>query len=139
MSIREELKHLQTRPRDLRKFAFLVGGVFLLLGLWFFFRHKPWHPWFWIPGMALIGFGALAPTALKPVYLGWMALAFMLGLVVSTVLLTLFFYLVITPIGLLARLLGKDFLARKWSNASSYWLIRPAAGPKNPGEYEQQF
>jgi hypothetical protein len=138
--IREELKHLKTEPRDLRKFGLMVGGVFLALGLWFVFRHKPWHAWFWGPGCALVLLGALAPRALKQVYVGWMALAFTLGLVVSTVLLTVFFYVVVTPIGLAARLFGKDFLGRKWrSGGGSHWILRPASGPKPPAEYEQQF
>jgi hypothetical protein len=135
----EELKNLKTEPRDLRKFGLMVGSVFLALGLWFVFRHKPWHGWFWLPGSLLVLLGALAPRALKLVYLGWMGLAITLGLVVSTVLLTVFFYLVVTPIGLGARLAGKDFLARKWSDGNSYWLVRPASPPKQPSEYEQQF
>jgi hypothetical protein len=68
-----------------------------------------------------------------------MALAFLLGFVVSTVFLTVFFYLVVTPVGLIARLSGKDFLERKWSNAPSYWLVRPASAAKPPAEYERQF
>jgi hypothetical protein len=137
--IREELKHLKTEPRDLRKFGLMVGGVFLLLGLWFVFRHKPWHGWFWVPGAVLITLGAIIPKALKHVYIAWMSLALVLGLIVSTLLLTLFYYLVVTPIGLAARLCGKDFLARKYSSAPSYWLVRAASGPKQPAEYEQQF
>jgi len=137
--IREELKHLKTGPRDLRKFGLMVGGVLLLLGMWFVFRHKPWHPWFWVPGTILVVAGTVAPKALKHVYLAWMTLAFVLGFVVSTVLLTVFFYVVVTPVGLMARIFGKDFLERKWSRAPSYWLMRPASQPKEPSEYEQQF
>src|SRR5258705_879417 len=137
--IREELKQLKTEPRDLRKFGLTVGAVFLLLGVWFVFRHKPWHAWFWVPGALLVLLGALAPRALEQVYIGWMTLAFVLGFVVSTVLLTIFFYVVVTPVGLVARLFGKDFLERKWSNAPSYWLVRPAANVTHPIEYERQF
>lgn len=136
--IREELKHLKTEPRDLRKFGLMVGGVFVALGLWFVFRHKPWHAWFWAPGALLMGFGVVLPATLKRVYLGWMALAFALGLVVSTLLLTLFYYLVVTPIGLAARLCGKDFLERRFTRAPSYWIAR-TSGPKLPQEHEQQF
>src|SRR5881397_3046119 len=111
--IREELKHLKTEPRELRKFGLMVGGVLLLLGFWFVFRHKPWHAWSWTPGALLLLLGILAPRVLKHIYLGWMTLAFVLGFIVSTILLTIFFYVVVTPIGLVARLCGKDFLERK--------------------------
>ncbi|MCI0747552.1 MAG: SxtJ family membrane protein [Verrucomicrobia subdivision 3 bacterium] len=137
MLIREELMRLKTAPRDLRKFGCRVGGVFLLLGLWFALRNKPWHAWFWIPGAALVGLGAVAPKTLKHVYIAWMASAFLLGFVVSNVLLTIFFYLVLTPVGLFARLIGKDFLERKWTGASSYW--RPAARRGEPADLERQF
>jgi hypothetical protein len=137
--IRTELKRLKLGPKDLRKFGLLVGGAFLLLGGWFLFRHKSWYPWFLAPGVLLVGLGLVAPRALKQAYLGWMAMAFALGLVVSTVLLTLFYYLVVTPVGLLAKLVGKDFLGlRRSASARSYWLPRQG-GPRPPADYEQQF
>src|SRR4051794_4911088 len=112
--LHEQLKKLKTEPHDLRKFGLLVGGVLLLLGGWFFLRHKAHYPYFiWI-GVVLLPLGLVVPRSLKHVYVGWMALGFLLGLIVATILLTLFFYLVVTPMGLIARWMGKDFLARKW-------------------------
>ena len=138
--IREELNQLSTAPRDLRKFALLVGGVFAAIGVWLLIKHKPAGPWFVGPGALLALLGLAAPKMLKPVYLGWMAMALVLGIVVSTVILTLFFFVVITPIGLLARLLGKDFLAQKLDRAAkTYWLPRDRAAARNPADYERQF
>src|SRR5437867_3902417 len=88
---------------ELRKFGLLVGGVFLLLGGFFLWRHKTVWPWLVSPGALLVILWCLAPFALKQIYGTWMALAFALGLVVSTVLLTLFFFLVVTPIAWVAR------------------------------------
>jgi len=138
--IREELKQLSTTPRDLRKFGLVVGGVFLLLGLWFLLRHKPVWPYLLSPGALLVVFGLVAPRALRQVYLGWMAMAFVLGLVVSTLLLTLFFFLVITPVSLLARLFGKDFLSLRLDRAApSYWLSRERGAPRQAVDYERQY
>jgi len=138
--IREELKQLPTAPRDLRKFALLVGGVFTAIGVWLLFRHKPAGPWFVGPGGLLMLLGLSAPKTLKPVYLAWMAMALVLGIVVSTVVLTLFYFLVITPIGLTARLLGKDFLSQKLDRAAgSYWLPRDRSVARKPADYERQF
>src|ERR1051326_7414393 len=111
--IRDDLKQLKTGDRDLRKFGLLVGGVFAALGLIVLLRHKAHWPYFVWPGAALVLFGAIFPRALKYVYIAWMSVAFALGFVVSHVILTLFFFLVITPIGLVARLFGKDFLSLK--------------------------
>jgi hypothetical protein len=84
--------------------------------------------------------GAIYPKCLRVVYLGWMSLALVLGLVVSTVLLTLFFYVVITPMGLVARLAGKDFLRLKLNpSESSYWIRRDQGAQRDPSEYERQY
>jgi Saxitoxin biosynthesis operon protein SxtJ len=139
MSIFADFKKLKTGPRDLRKFGLTVGGIFVLLGLLFLLRHKVRSPYFLGVGAALIAFGALWPRALKSIYIAWMALAFTLGFVMSNVILTLFFFLLVTPIGLLARLFGKDFLARKWDKeAASYW-IPCAKETKTAQSYERQF
>ncbi len=137
--ILEELQQLSTTRRDLRKFGLVVGGVFAVLGGWFLFRHKTYWPYFLVPGGLLVFFGLVAPRALKSVYLAWMALAFTMGLVVSSLVLSLCFFLVITPLALLARLMRKDFLSLKINpTAQSYWLRRerPAA---RPADYERQF
>ena len=138
--IREELKELKTGPRELRKFGLVVGGVFALLAAYFYWRTKPYAPYFLIPACPLLVLGAVWPRSLKWVYLAWMILALVLGLVVSTILLTLFFYLVVTPIGLFARIVGKDFLSlRLRPDAESYWIRRTNVTPKARHEYEQQF
>ena len=90
-------------------------------------------------GALLAAFGVIWPRALKYVYIAWMALAFTLGFVMSNVILTLFFFLFVTPIGLLARLFQKDFLARKWDKrAASYW-IQHGRKVKTANTYERQF
>ena len=138
--IREELQQLSTTRRDLRKFGLTVGGVFLLLGGLFLWRHKPAWPYFLTPGVVLVFFGLIAPRILKPVYILWMALAFSLGLVASTVVLTICYFLVITPLSLVGRLFGKDFLSEKIDrSAKSYWLPRDRSTPRQPADYEQQF
>ena len=125
MNIRDDIKELKTDAKTLRKFGLVVGGVFALLGVIFFLRHKAHWPYFVWPGVGLMVFGAMLPRILKWVYLAWMAVAVVLGFVVSNVLLTLFFFLVMLPIGLIARLAGKDFLSLKLDRAAkSYWIKR---------------
>ena len=136
----DDIKTLKTGKPELRKFGLVVGGVFAVLGLLLLLRGKASGPYFLVPGLVLAGIGAAFPAALKHVYIGWMALALVLGFVVSHVILTLFFYLVMTPTGLVARLLGKDFLGLKIDkNVRSYWVARQHSGPKAPQDYERQF
>src|SRR5689334_25299228 len=103
MSIRADLKKLETGPGHLRKFGLMVGGVIVLLGVLLLLRHRSHYMAFCGAGALLAAFGVIWPRALKHIYIAWMALAFSLGFVMSNVILTLFFFLFVTPIGLLAR------------------------------------
>jgi len=139
VNIRQEIKELKTGARDLRKFGLLVGGVLCGLGLLLLLRHKTNYPYFFWPGAALIALGSVWPHALKYPYLAWMTIAFALGFIMARIILTVFFFVLLTPIGLLARLFGKDFLSRKWDRqATSYW-IPCKAEPKTPESYQQQY
>ena len=74
----------------------------------------------------------------KWIYLGLILLTFPIGIVVSFVLLAAFYYLLLTPIGLVFRLMGRDSLRRKFdSTAKSYWIPRRPAG--NVSRYFHQF
>ena len=138
--IRAEIQELDTSPRNLRKFGLVVGGVFGLLAVWFWWRGKAFYPYVLILGVPLVVFGLIWPKVLKQVYVIWMSLALVLGLIVSTALLTILFYLVVTPVGLVARLSGKDFLSQKLDpNANSYWIARDRSNPRRMNDYEQQF
>jgi len=139
MNIRDEIKQLKTGARELRKFGFMVGGVFAALGVVLLLRHRPAAPYFLAISGFLVVFGLVAPRALKQIYIVWMSLAVVLGFVVSGILLTLFFFLVITPVGWVARCFGNDFLSLKLNRAAaSYWIPRERK-PKLPEEYERQF
>ena len=137
--IREDIKQLKTAKRELRRFGLLVGGVFAALGILMWLRGRPAFPWLLTPGVGLMVLGLSLPKGLKPIYIAWMSLAIVLGFVVSHVILTVFFFLVITPVGLAARLFGKDFLGLRLNReAPSYWIRRERA-VKSKAEYERQF
>jgi hypothetical protein len=139
MNIREDIQQLKTGKRDLRKFGFLVGGAFATFALLLWLRHKAAYPYFLWASVTLIALGAVLPRALKYVYILWMTLAFALGFIMTRVILTLFFFLVVTPIGLVARLFGKDFLRLKLDkSALSYWIHHEPKA-KTPRDYERQF
>lgn len=139
MNIRQQINDLKTDTPDLRKFGLLVGGVLCVVGLLLLLRHKTNYPYLFWSGAVLIAFSAVWPRALKYPYIAWMTMAFALGFVMSQVILTLFFFLLVTPIGLVARLFGKDFLNRKRDlRATTYWIPREAKA-KPPVSYEQQF
>ena len=74
----------------------------------------------------------------KMIYLGMILLTMPIGYVVSFVLMATFYFLLLTPLGLFFRLIGRDPLYRKFDpNAKSYWLSRQP--PKGPEQYFHQF
>ena len=139
MNLREDIKQLSTGPKAWRQFGLLVGGVFAILGVFFWLRHKAHYPYFLWPGLGLMILGTVLPRSLKLIYLVWMTLAVVLGFIMPHVILTLFFYLIITPVGLLARLFGKDFLGLKLDKAATSCWIRRTQAPKSAADYERQF
>jgi len=74
----------------------------------------------------------------KMIYLGMILVTLPIGFGVSFILLAAFYFLLLAPIGLIFRLIGRDPLYRKFdSNAKSYWLSRQP--PKGPEQYFHQF
>ncbi len=129
MSILQEVKELPAGPRDLRKFSLTVGIAFVVLWAVFAFvlpmvfdKGKD-LPILWQIGVALALVGTLAPAVVKPLFYAWMTMALALGFVMTRVLLTVFFFLVLTPVALVFRLIGKDPLHRRLDReAESYWI-----------------
>ena len=112
--------------KTLRSFGLLVGGVFGVIGMLpLVFRREP--PRLWALGLmaALVGLGLVAPALLRQPYRGWMVLGHALGWINTRILLSLVFYLVVTPMGFVMRLLGKDPMRRRFdANAASYRIGR---------------
>lgn len=125
-TIAEEIRSLDTSPKALRQFGLVVGGVFVGIATVIAWR-RGWEVGPLVlglggPGVVLVLLGLVAPAALRPVYLVWMGLAVVLGFVMTRVLLTAVFVLMMVPIGLVLRLAGKDLLDRRLDPAAtSYW------------------
>lgn len=77
--------------------------------------------------------------ALRPAYKGWMVVAHTIGSIMTTIILTVVFVVVFTPVGIVLRILGKDHLKRTFDReAKSYWIPRPVVSFVRE-RYHQQF
>lgn len=124
--LKEEIKNINLDKNELKKFGLTVGGVFIALGLFLHFYSGINF------GRYLTGFGALLflfgitfPMALKYAYKSWMSLALVMGFFMSRLILSILFYIVVTPIGIIAKIARKDFLDLKFDKSKkSYWNYR---------------
>ena len=124
----------------LRQFAGLWLAFFGGLALWqaLVQGHTGLASLFAVLALTIGPMGLTRPEWLRPIYVGWMVLAFPIGWTVSQVMLALMFYGLFTPIGLLFRLLGRDALQRtRRPEVESYWTPKPA--PAGPKSYFRQF
>lgn len=135
----EEIKKIDSSVKKLREFAYVVGGVLIGLGVLLWWRGKAHFPYFLAPGLILVCAGVLFPQGLKPLQKAWMTLALLMGWVMTRALLTILFFLAVTPISLCLRLIGKDLLdLRLRREETSYWKPR-SRGHGAPSDYERQF
>jgi hypothetical protein len=135
----EEVKNIKVSPRDTRNFGITFSIISLVLALVMLRKGSPGAITFAVFGSVMLLAGFTLPRVLSFPYKMWMALALLLGWVMTRILLFLAFLFIIVPIGIVARLLGKRFLNFNWKTAErSYWERRPPSrgGPEN---YERQF
>ena len=134
----EEIKNIPYSNKDIRSFGLTMGIIlFIISGLLMFYNEEIYQV-IGIIALTFVGLGLIIPVVLKPLYFVWMTFAAILGWVMTRVILSLVFYLIITPIGLLTKLLGEDFLALKRGDSDSYWNYRDSAEELNQ-DYEKQF
>ena len=124
-------------PAEGRKFGLLVGGAFLLLGVLLWRRTHLTAAYVAATlAVALIVGGLAVPAQLGPVYRAWMALAKAISKVTTPVFMSVIFFLVLTPAGILVRLFGHRPLTRS-RGGPSYWQSR-APGSRR-GDLDHQF
>lgn len=124
---------------DVRKFGLLFAALAALAGVYALWKGSA--AWVWLAGAAglFLVSGLAAYPVLRPVYIGWMMFAQVLAWVNTRILLALFFYLVITPAGLVMRLLRKDPMHRRPDARSATYWVKRAPEEFDPNRYENLF
>ena len=108
-----------------RNFGLVFSVVFIILG--FFPLIKDSNPNFWLIVISLLFlfFGIFIPNVLKPLNILWFKFGILLGTFVSPIIMLLIFYLIITPIGIIMKIFGKDLLNLKYDKKkNTYWIKR---------------
>ena len=129
--------NLKPDAKQLRQFGFIALGAFALIGAVVLWRGGLFGSSFgeatqsvayvlWGLGIISALFSLLWPPANRPLFVALVVLTFPIGLVVSHVVLALFFFGILTPVALFFRLIGRDPLERKFDRErESYWTDLP--------------
>lgn len=135
----EEIKNIPSTKRDLKKFGITIGSVLIVISGLLFFYSAHSYLYFLIVGLTLVALGLLLPIILKPIHKIWMTISLILGWVSTRIILSILFYVVLTSIGLVAKLFEKDFLSLKLNKSQhTYWNYREQK-PYNKTDSERQF
>lgn len=118
--------------KDLRVFSIACLVVTVGGGLALYFKEGPSNFIYgmWIAGPLIALFGLLWPPTVRYLYIGLSLLALPIGLVLGNVMMAIIYYLMVTPVGLVFKLIGRDSLHRKLDpDAESHWVERPPTPP----------
>ncbi len=108
-----------------RSFGIVFFIVFLLLALYPLTYNGEIRVWSAIISLIFIVLGLLNSKILSPLNKLWFKFGIFLGKMISPLIMGIIFFLVVTPIGLVMRIFGKDLLRLKKDNSNTYWINRP--------------
>ena len=112
-----------------RSFGIVFFAVFLLIAIYPLTYSEEIRVWSVIISLIFLVLGLLNSKILTPLNKVWFKFGIFLGKIISPIIMGIIFFLVVTPIGLLMRLLRKDLINLKYNNNKSYWIEKN--GPKS--------
>ena len=127
--------------KELRRFGLISLIASVLIALLLYVLKRP--GFYWLAMICGIGFiifvsSIISFKAARVIYLGFILVTMPIGFAVSFLLLSIFYFLLLTPLGLIFRLMGRDALCRKFdSTMESYWIRRRP--PDSLDRYFHQF
>ncbi len=118
-----------------RGFGIVFFVVFLLISFWPSIEGQSLRIWPLTVSLIFLVLGLLNSKLLSPFNLIWVKFGEVLGRIIAPIAMGVVYFIIITPIGLFMRLIGKDLLRTKFSKNNSYWIKRE----KNIGSMKRQF
>ena len=112
-----------------RSFGIVFFVVFLIIAIYPLTHSGDVRLWSVIISIVFLVLGILNSKILTPLNKLWFKLGIFLGKIISPIIMGIIFFLVVTPTGLIMRLLGKDLLNLKYKKNKSYWIEKK--GPKS--------
>ena len=129
------MKQLMRKVNSNRSFGIVFFIVFLIISFWPTIDGQSLRFWPLVIALIFLVFGLLNSKLLSPFNLIWIKFGEALGRIIAPIAMGIVYFIIITPIGLFMRLIGKDLLRTKFSKNNSYWIKRE----KNIGSMKRQF
>jgi len=105
-----------------RNFGIVFFVFFLLISLWLFLNNKTLVYWPLTISIVFLILGLLNAKILTPLNKAWIKFGEILGTIVSPIVMAIIFFGIVTPTGLLLKLIGKDVLKLKQDKKNTYWI-----------------
>ena len=118
-----------------RSFGILFSIVFAAIAFWPLLNLGEIRVWSVIVSSIFLLLGLINSKLLYPLNLIWVKFGELIGKIVAPLVMALIFFIILTPIGLFLRLIGKDLLNIKLNKNKTYWIKRY----KKPGSMKRQF
>ena len=112
-----------------KSFGIVFSIVFLLIAIYPLINSEGLRAWSLIIAIIFLVLGLINSKILTPLNKLWFKFGILLGRMVSPIIMGIIFFLVVTPIALIMRIIGKDLLNLKFNKEKSYWIEK--TGPKS--------
>ena len=123
------MEHKDIKIGSNRSFGLVFFVVFLLISIYPFFKDGNIRIWSLIISFIFLVLGLLNSNLLSPLNKLWFKFGLFLGKIISPIIMGIIFFLVVTPIAVIMRLLKKDLLNLKFEENNTYWIDK--SGPKS--------
>jgi Saxitoxin biosynthesis operon protein SxtJ len=135
----EQSGHHEAKMGSERSFGVVFAIVFAIIGTVPLLRGSELRLWSLLIAAVFLAFGLIAPRVLRPLNILWFKFGLLLGRIIAPIVISLLFFIAVTPTALIMRLLRKDVLSLRFDrNAKSYWISRSRTN--NPmGSMKNQF
>ena len=119
-----------------RSFGIVFFFVFVIVSLWPLINENSLRVWSIFVAIIFLILGLVNSKLLTPLNILWFKFGKLLGFIIAPIVMGIVFFIVITPTGLIMKIIGKDLLNNKYNNKNkSYWINRE----ESKGTMKQQF
>jgi len=111
--------------REWKKFGISLSIILMIIASLLLIKGKEFYPYLFGAGIFIIILAFLIPILLKPIYILFSYIGFCMGWFITRITLSILFYLILTPIGLISKLFGKHYLDLKFKeDTESCWITK---------------